>query len=109
MSKERLTVNYPFELKFDRHSGEKIEFFMETPWVDDDKFYEQSNVEVIADYPGIKVIKSDYDNGFKMILIETDKYYILKTNWALDKLEDGTYLPRIQWPLRIFSIDLPLI
>ena len=96
MSKDRLTVNYPFEKKFDKNTGKKIEFFLETPWVDDDKFYEQSKAEVLADYPDLKVIKSDYDNGFKTILIETDKYFILKTNWELDRLKDGTYLPRIQ-------------
>ncbi|MDJ1088029.1 hypothetical protein [Macrococcoides caseolyticum] len=93
---EKMTKNYPFELFFDKRTGQEIKFNLETPWVDEDSFWEQSNTEVLLDFNGSKVIKSDYDNGFKVIFIETPDCYCIKTNWELDSMPGGNYLPRIQ-------------
>ena len=44
----------------------------------------------------LRIFKTDYKNGFKVIWIENSEKYIIKTNWALDPMPDGNLLPRIQ-------------
>ncbi|PTJ29909.1 hypothetical protein [Staphylococcus simulans] len=91
------TKNYPFEHVIDKQTF-KGEFNIETPWIDDDKFWEEAESEVLVndDNPKLLIVKTDYKIGFKVIYIENDAKYIIKTNWALDPLPDGNLLPRIQ-------------
>src|SRR5690606_2777578 len=91
---------YPFEYKFDKSFD--FDFTMETPWVSIDnpeELEDYADIDVIYDqdepYP-ITIIKTDYNNGFKTISINTRHNVIVKTNWELDRMKDGKYLPRIQ-------------
>ncbi|WP_416349739.1 hypothetical protein [Mammaliicoccus lentus] len=91
---------YPFEYKFDKSSD--FDLTIETPWVSLDNhetIEDYADVDFIYDqdvpYP-ITIIKTDYHNGFKTISINTRHNVIVKTNWELDKMKDGKYLPRIQ-------------
>lgn len=91
------TKNYPFEHVIEK-STFKGDFHIETPWVDDDKFWQESETEFLVDdeNPFLRIFKTDYKNGFKVIWIENSEKYIIKTNWALDPMPDGNLLPRIQ-------------
>ncbi|MBU6948696.1 hypothetical protein [Staphylococcus haemolyticus] len=97
MEEKYLTVNYPFEKILDK-TADSTEFHIETPWIDEDDFWKEAEVEVLVNDtdPFLRVIKTDYKNGFKTIIIENDYKYYVKTNWALDLIEGNTYLPRIQ-------------
>ncbi|MCD8800703.1 hypothetical protein K1Y24_01875 [Mammaliicoccus sciuri] len=91
---------YPFEYKFDNSLD--FDFDIETPWpsLDNPKStddYVQTDFIYNQDSPyPITIIKLDYNNGFKVIHINTRDYLIVKTNWELDKMKNGKYLPRIQ-------------
>lgn len=91
------TKNYPFEISIDskKFNGE---LQIETPWIDEGKFWDEVESEVLVDRndPFLRIVKSDYKNGFKLILIEYSSKTIIKTNWALDEMEEGIFLPRIE-------------
>ncbi|HDN3443166.1 TPA: hypothetical protein P1U96_001525 [Staphylococcus aureus] len=97
MNNDYLTVNYPFEKIIDKTKSD-YDFHIETPWIDDGEFWNEAEVEVLVndENPFLRVIKTDYKNGFKTIVIENSHKYYVKTNWALDLIEGSTYLPRIQ-------------
>lgn len=91
------TKNYPFEHVINKSSFSG-EFLIETPWIDDGNFWKEAESEVLVNdaNPNLLIVKTDYNNGFKVIWIENSEKYIIKTNWALDKLPSGNLLPRIQ-------------
>ncbi|PCF79301.1 hypothetical protein [Staphylococcus delphini] len=91
------TKNYPFEHVINKETFEGS-FQIETPWIDDDAFWKEAEAEILVDdkSPFLRIIKTDYKNGFKVISIENSKKHIIKTNWALDPLPNGNLLPRIQ-------------
>ncbi|MCD3219472.1 hypothetical protein GP484_06305 [Mammaliicoccus sciuri] len=97
MCDNKLTVNYPFEKIFDKRISD-LEFDIETPWIDEDEFWDVADVEILVNDtdPFMRAVKTDYKNGFKLFVIENDYKVFVKTNWALDKLPNGSFLPRIQ-------------
>lgn len=89
--------NYPYKIEIPINNGESKEIKIETPWIDDDKdIWEYIQAEKIFDEDDFKVVKIDYDNGFKVIFISTPDKLVYKTNWQLDDTGQGTLLPRIQ-------------
>ncbi|ENK7113253.1 hypothetical protein AB3Y68_001559 [Staphylococcus pseudintermedius] len=97
MDDNKLTISYPFEQILDKRYSD-INFHVETPWVDEDDFWNEADVEILVNDtdPFLRVIKTDYKNGFKIIVIENSYKTYVKTNWALDPTRDGSFLPRIQ-------------
>ncbi|WP_373442561.1 hypothetical protein [Staphylococcus equorum] len=90
------TKNYPFEISLSKNSGIPKNIFIETPWIDENMFWENADSETIYSDDQLNVVKTDYYNGFKTILIETPDKYTYKSNWALDEVSEGHLLPRIQ-------------
>lgn len=89
---------YPFTMKVDKATHSPRHFTIETPWLDEGELETRTEFERIFSErnPFVEVTKVHYDNGFKIITLETPVYVIYRTNWQLDTLENGNFLPRIQ-------------
>ncbi|HCY8319032.1 TPA: hypothetical protein O1956_001867 [Staphylococcus aureus] len=89
---------YPFIMRQSKLTNEKVNFTIETPWLDEGEFETRVKFEKVfsESNPFIEVSKIHYDNGFKMMILETPDYIAYRSNWELDELPNGNLLPRIQ-------------
>lgn len=89
---------YPFVMRQSKLTNKKVNFTIETPWLDKGEFETKANLEKVfsESNPFIEVTKVHYDNGFKVMTLETPDYIVYKSNWKLDELPNGNLLPRIQ-------------
>ncbi len=92
------TVKFPFEYLVEPTlDNPEIEMEIEIPWWDEEKGpLEQMQRDVIFEDENIKVFDQLYENGFHAFFIQTPTKGIIKTNWELDEMKNGVYLPRIQ-------------
>lgn len=67
---------------------------VETPWVDD--YEKEVENETIYSDAKLAIIESAYNNGFRVRMINTAEKSIMQTNWELDYVKPGHYLPKIQ-------------
>lgn len=89
---------YSFTMKVSKLTNKKRHFTIETPWLEKGELETKVNLEIVfaERNPLVEVTKFHYDNGFKIMTLETPDYIVYKSNWQLDELPNGNLLPRIQ-------------
>lgn len=91
---EKFPFEYKVEVPANRGSSN---LDIEIPWLDEDRdLIDQMERDVIYADDELHVIEQRYENGFHIIFIQTAEKIILKSNWELDDMGNGSFLPRIQ-------------